>query len=46
MICPIEEKTKVTKEKLFKVASLWLIPGLVLSLVGIALSMARPAEAG
>jgi hypothetical protein len=46
MISPIEEEMKVTKRKLFEFASLWLIPGLVLSLVLLALPMARPAEAG
>ena len=36
----------MTKRKLLKIASLWLVLGLVLSVVVLALPMAGPAEAG
>jgi hypothetical protein len=40
------EEIKITKRKPLKIASPWLIPGLALSLLVLALPMAGPVEAG
>jgi hypothetical protein len=40
------EEIKIRERKPFKIALLWLIPGLVLSLLVLALPTAGPVEAG
>jgi hypothetical protein len=44
-VYPGKKEIKMAKKKLFKIAWLWLILGLVPALVMLALPMASPAEA-